>query len=388
MNHEAIRAKSIRYGIGLMSGSSCDGVDAALVSVSGTYETLHAELIAFVTVPYSDEMRERLLAASWNERDICALDGDLGLCLAGAAKQVLATARANGFSSEPDYVASHGHTLAHIPPTTARPNGSTLQIGAAAVIAERMGLTVVSNFRPRDMAAGGQGAPLVPYVDWLLFRRPDTAVACLNIGGIANVTVVTPQIDGVFAFDTGPGNMPIDGVVRWITHGAKHYDEGGQMSAQGVIHNDLVTSLLSHSYFKIPPPKSTGREDFEASVFLRDFESSLRAMSANDAIATVTEVVARSIADACTRHINTPNALNDLIVSGGGIHNQTLMARLQSLLPQISVSTTDKHGLSGDAKEAFAFAILGNETLFGTASNVPSATGARKRVVLGDITPA
>jgi anhydro-N-acetylmuramic acid kinase len=287
-----------------------------------------------------------------------------------------------------DFVASHGHTIAHLPPRAHERIG-TLQIGQSAVIAEQCGVPVVSDFRPRDMAAGGQGAPLVPYVDWLLFRRLNRPITCLNIGGIANFTVVTQEFRNIQAFDTGPGNMAIDGTMRLLTSGSQEMDVDGKAAAKGMVIDEFLEYLLDHPFFNKVPPKSTGREDFGMQVYLRDaLNARSSEHSLEDLVATVTEAVARSIIDAYDRFIKPENPAEHLIIGGGGAHNKTLMNRLRDGFEGAQVFTSDQYGIPNDAREAIAFAILGNECIMDTPANVPHATGAERRAVLGKITPA
>jgi anhydro-N-acetylmuramic acid kinase len=381
------RDADTRYGIGLMSGSSCDGVDAALVRLRGSGSTLQVSLTDFATTRYPTGFRTRLLAPHTEVRDVCCLNFELGEHLAAAAAAMRDKAREKGV--EPDFVASHGHTVAHVPPRNGARERGTLQVGEAALIAEATGLPVVSNFRVRDMAVGGQGAPLVPYADWLLFHRDDRTVACLNIGGIANVTVVPPNREDVLAFDTGPGNMPIDGAIRLLSKGERSIDEGGEAAGAGAVVDEFLEYLLDHPYFKEPPPKSTGREEFGPEVYLRDaLAARRRHHPLEDLVATVTEAVARSIAEALRAWVLERHDLARVIVSGGGAHNRTLMRRLDDLLPETMVVRSERYHLPVDAREAVAFAILGGETLAGLPGNVPGATGAGKAVVLGTVTPA
>ncbi len=383
MDIQRIQDKDVRVGIGLMSGTSCDGIDAALVKLRGTGADLCAELVAFETFAYGDAFRERLLAGGFTEDALCTLHWELGALLADAAETLAQEARERGL--EVDFVASHGHTLAHQPPPQSSRAG-TLQLGEAAVIAERLGCLVVSDFRPNDLAAGGQGAPLVPYADWVLFRREKENVAALNIGGIANFTVVTPDLDQVYAFDTGPGNMIIDGAMGILTDGEARMDEDGAAAARGTVAPTLLERLLAHPYFDRTPPKSTGREDFGSLEYLLGVLTEDREQSADDIMATVTAAVARSIAEAFQRFIVPETDVTEVIVGGGGASNPTLMDLLRKELAGVAVRPMDDFGVPSDVREAMAFAILGNETLCGTASNVPKATGARRPVVLGKVT--
>ncbi|HPU96818.1 MAG TPA: anhydro-N-acetylmuramic acid kinase [Candidatus Hydrogenedentes bacterium] len=385
MNLEEIRAKRARFGIGLMSGSSCDGVDAALVRIKGTGPGLVIKVIAHQTFPYEADFRNLLLTEHMTARDVCLLNFALGERLAEAALVLKDIAEDEGV--EVDFIASHGHTIAHFPPGAGTDHIGTLQIGEPAVIAERTGCIVVSDFRPRDMAAGGQGAPLVTYADWLLFRREGRTTVCLNIGGIANLTVVTPNFEDILAFDTGPGNIIIDGAVRLLSRGTRMYDENGEAALRGKVIPEFLEYLLSDSYFLKDPPKSTGRERFGVDVYLRDALANRREHAYEDLVATVTQAVVQSIADAYKRYVAPKYEIDYMIVGGGGAMNNAIMLGLRRSLPNVKIFISDRVGISYDAREAIAFAILGNETLCGTPQNVPQATGARHRVVLGKITP-
>lgn len=369
--------------IGLMSGTSCDGIDAALVRITPQGPSVAVELLAFASTPYDDAFRARLLAPAKSVEDVCRLNAELGLRLGEAAAGFCRVAEEMAVAV--DAIGSHGHTLLHLPdPAQGLP--CTLQVGDAAYIAECTGLPVVSDFRPRDMAAGGQGAPLVPYADAILFGRTDAAVVCLNIGGIANLTVVPPDRRGVFAFDTGPGNMPLDGLVFERTNGAMRCDLDGALAAKGTVIPDLLERLLAHPYFDAPPVKSTGREAFDYALYAAPVIADFPGVSTEDLAATLTEAIARSIAGAIDRFVRPVHAIAALIVSGGGAANPCLMARLAAAVPDVPIETTDAYGIPADAKEAVAFALLAYETLRGEPNNLPGATGAREPVVMGKIT--
>jgi len=385
MDLRVIQKKQARFCVGLMSGSSCDGVDAALVRIKGTGKSVAVKLIAHETFAYAAGLKNRLLDEHLSIKEACRLDFELGERFAEAAGAMMERAREG--ETPIDFVASHGHTLAHLPPR-ANDRIGTMQIGQAAVIAERCGVPVVSDFRPRDMAAGGQGAPLVPYVDWLLFHRVSHAVSCLNIGGIANFTVVTKEFRDVQAFDTGPGNMAIDGAMRLLTSGAREIDLDGKTAAKGMIIDEFLHYLLDHPFFGKVPPKSTGRDEFGMQIYLRDALAARSDHSLEDLVATVTEAVARSIIEAYERFIKPENPSEHIIIGGGGAHNKTLLERLRKGFEGVQVFTSDQYGIPTDAREAIAFAILGNECIMGTPANVPRATGAERRVILGKITPA
>jgi anhydro-N-acetylmuramic acid kinase len=382
---KSITDKNPRYAIGLMSGTSADGVDAALVRLKGTGPSLAMKLIHHETFPYAPSLKTRLLNEHLSAKDVCLLNFELGEEFAEASLAMIKASIEEDL--EVDFIASHGHTVAHHPPPTNNPAGS-LQIGESAIIAERTGITVVSDFRPRDMAAGGQGAPLVPYADWVLFRAMKRPVACLNIGGIANFTAVVPKLDNMLAFDTGPGNMIIDGAVRLLTRGAKDYDKNGRAASKGVVIDEFLSYLLSHEFFSKVPPKSTGREDFGAEVYLRDALASRREHSYDDLIATVTKAVSSSIITAFNRFIKPEFDIEEIVVAGGGAMNNTLIEWIDEGLPECTVYTSEQYGIPNSAREAIAFAILGNETLHATPNNIPQATGANGSVVLGKVTPA
>jgi anhydro-N-acetylmuramic acid kinase len=384
-----VARKPVRRIVGLMSGTSVDGVDAALVEVEGSYTQTRVRLLAFETVPLERSVRERIHACfSGSVRDLCETNFVLGEVFAEAALAVVR--RANLPLEELDVVASHGQTVYHLD----RSQGgvpSTLQIGEASVIAERTGALVVSDFRTRDVAAGGAGAPLVPYVDFCLFAREGVVRALQNIGGIANVTVVPgpDHPERVLAFDTGPGNMVLDEVARALQEDDGAYDKDGQFSALGEVDAPLLARLLQHPYFELEPPKTTGRELFgvEYSRALIEEYDPYRLI---DLMATVARFTAETIVRAYRRFVIPRSALREVIVSGGGAHNKTLMLALSEMLREdgVSVKSLDDVpgvGFPGKAKEAVAFAILANETIQGLPSNLPAATGARRPVVLGKI---
>jgi anhydro-N-acetylmuramic acid kinase len=351
---------------GVMSGTSLDGIDVAVVEIAGR----RIETVGFQSTPYSAATRAAILAvsdAATQTSAISRLNFQLGELYARA---VLRAVRRFG---PVKLVGCHGQTVYH---EGAR---NTLQIGEAAVIAERCGVPVVSNFRARDIAAGGQGAPLVPYVDYLLFRHPKRTRIALNIGGIANITAIPAgaSAEKVVAFDTGPGNMAIDALAREL---GKPYDRGGKIAESGRVNAALLDELLADPYYRRKPPKSAGREQYGAAFIERLKKTGL---PIEDLITTATVLTAATIALAI-RPFAGRSA--DLIVSGGGIHNPQIMGHLAGFLPDVSISTSTDHGIDADAKEAVAFAVLAYETWRGRPANLPSATGARRAVVLGDIT--
>ncbi|MGA7239126.1 MAG: anhydro-N-acetylmuramic acid kinase [Bryobacteraceae bacterium] len=354
---------------GIMSGTSLDGIDVAIVEIRGR----RIETIGFQASPYPARMRERLLACmeSGGAHAISQLNFDLGKLYAKAALRAIAS-----FGSV-ELIGCHGQTVYH------EGGRHTLQLGEAAVIAERTGVPVVSNFRARDIAADGQGAPLVPFVDYLLFRHVSRTRITLNIGGIANITVIPPRAmpEQVIAFDTGPGNMVIDALAAESSHGKLRCDRGGKIAASGKPSIELLDSLLKDPYYRRLPPKSAGREQYGVEFVERMKRSNL---SMPDLIATATAFTARTIALAVREH---QTRTTDLIVSGGGVHNPQIMAHLSAYLPNVALSTSSEHGVNADAKEAIAFAVLAHATWLRHPSNLPSATGARRAAILGSITP-
>lgn len=349
---------------GIMSGTSLDGITVAAVD----WTPRKWQLLEYTTVPYPKKLRERILAVSdavAHTGEIARLNFDLGEQYAKAILRL---------KNKPQLIGCHGQTVFHGP-------GCTLQLGEAQVLAERTGTPVVSNFRPRDIAAGGQGAPLVPFVDYLLYKSARKSRVLLNIGGIANVTLLPAgcKPEEVVAFDTGPGNMLIDQLAWILTKGKRNYDKDGHLAAKGTPNHQLLHALLQDPYYKRKPPKSCGREQFG-----REFIGQLLATQIDlyDLIATVTVLTPATIYTAIRE-----NAPDELIVAGGGTKNPHIMNHLRGFLPETLVQTTDDYGLPAEAKEAVAFAILAHETWHRRANTLPSATGARHPVVLGQITP-
>jgi len=368
--------------VGLMSGTSLDGVDAALVRLD---ESPRVELLAFRTDLYEREERRRLQEAMavGTAKDLAALNVWLGERFARVVESLLVQAGRD--ARELAFIASPGQTIWH------DPGRSTLQLGDPAVLAERFGVPVVSDFRSRDVAAGGQGAPLVPIADALLFGHPEHGRALLNIGGMANVTWVPRggSTEGVLAFDTGPGVAVLDAVVRAMRP-EQPYDQGGELAAKGRAVEAVVRRALRHPYFQAPPPKSTGREVFGEAFAARLCEQTLSARRhavAFDLVATALALTVHSIADQLTRWLPRDGE-RELLVAGGGARNPVLMEQLVAALPDWRVRLFSDVFFDGDAKEAVVFAFLGWLTMQGRPGNVPSATGARGPRVLGRITPA
>jgi len=372
--------------VGLMSGTSLDGISAAVVRFlpdDANDNRIEPQLLAFRTSPYTAAQRARLEMAleRGSARDYCNLAFDLGDWLAEAAIGALAdTGVSHG---EVRAIGSHGQTLWHDPPH------STWQLGESAVIAERTGISVVSDFRVRDVAAGGQGAPLVPIADAILFAG-DEWRALQNIGGIGNVTVVPPggDVRGVRAFDTGPGVTVIDAVTR-LLNPSMTFDTDGALAAAGTPVDSVVDRLLAHPYFSTEPPKSTGRELFDrayAESLAADCRSAKPGATPEDIVATATALTARSIADSYRRFL--PEPITEVLVSGGGAKNSTIVRMIEHALAPLSVRPFADRYFDGEAKEAVAFALLAHLHLESRAGNVPRATGARGPRLLGKLTPA
>ena len=363
--------------IGLISGTSLDGVDAALVRIEPRAASYAFELLAFRTVPYEPELLAELHAALppnvSSASAIAQLHHRVGIAFARAARQV---AGALGV----DYVASHGQTLWHD-----GAHHTSMQIGDAFVIRETMNASVCYDFRSGDTAAGGHGAPLVPYVDALLFADAAEDRIALNIGGIANLTALPAgcEVHDVLAFDTGPGNMLIDSFVRTRTRGGRAFDPDGTFGARGRVDEEALRAMLGDEYFAQAYPRSTGRERF-GEHFLEAHSAMLAPLSVEDGCATLAELTAVTIADSVEK-LKISRAR--ILCSGGGVKNLHLMSRLQARLPDADLESTDAYGVPSDAKEAIAFAILGYETLRERAANVPRVTGASRAVPLGAIAP-
>ncbi len=376
--------------IGLMSGTSADGMDAVLTEITGFGLSTKVKKSAFVSLPYPEDVREEILrlasGTAGGSREICLFSFFLGGLALDACRAVCEKAGIDPGSV--DLVGSHGQTLYHAPSAEAylgRPVRGTLQLGEASVIAEGLGCPVVSDFRVRDLAAGGQGAPLVPYTEYLLYRRADETIGLQNLGGIGNITVLPRggRMEDTFAFDTGPGNMVMDQIASRMTGGRLRYDENGALAASGACSGALLSWMLRDPYLSLSPPKTTGREAYGADYVDRLMaEGRAFGLSDRDILATACRFTAACVRVAIDRHCAVKP--DSLIVGGGGSRNPTLMANLRREL-SIPVLTNEDLGLDSDAKEAVAFAILANECVHYSFSNMPSVTGAAHPVVMGKI---
>ncbi|WP_310188675.1 anhydro-N-acetylmuramic acid kinase [Bacillus sp. 3255] len=384
---------------GLMSGTSLDGIDVAIVRIDGCGFEAQVKLLHFESFPFDAELREKLKRlCSVDHSDVALLCGMNFAIAERFADAVMRTAAAAGMAMEEiDLISSHGQTVWHIPVADeADPflPKSTLQIGDLSVIAKRTGRPVVGDFRTADMAVGGQGAPLVPYGDLILFSDAVKGRILQNIGGIGNCTAIparrsaAARADGsdLIAFDTGPGNMVMDQVVYELSAGALTYDADGAWAARGQVHAELLEETLAHPYFAQLPPKTTGRELFGKAYTEAWLASAKqRGLAAEDIVATATAFTAHAIARAYRDFVFPQCDIAEVIVSGGGARNRTLMSMLQQLLPDQTVLTSDEVGISGDAKEAILFALLGNDWIHGVPNNLPSATGAERPTVMGKL---
>jgi anhydro-N-acetylmuramic acid kinase len=385
--------KSLRV-IGLMSGTSADGIDVAVARISGAPPCLDAKLEHAISIPFRREIRETILrvanGAASSSQEISELNFTLGGLFADAA--IEACRQFHIPLSSVALIGSHGQTIFHQGSPSrargARHPASTLQIGEPAIIAARTGITTIADFRPADIAAGGQGAPLVPFVDYLLYRDAKIGRVALNIGGIANVTVIPAgaRPENVFAFDTGPGNMIVDALVQHFSAGKSRFDFNAEFAFTGTVWPELLDTLLTDHYFRIRPPKSCGREQFGEAYtkMLIDWAQKHRARPA-DLVRTATAFTALTIIDAWNRFIAPRAKIKQLIVAGGGAHNPLIMAQLAAALEDVEVTTSASLGVPEDGKEAFAFAILAYETFHGRTANLTSATGANRRAILGKV---
>lgn len=371
--------------LGMISGTSHDGIDTAIVSFNRDGEELTISIDHTDSVPYTAELRERLIRAlppgASSMDETCWLDTQIGREFAAAAEKTVEDHAAAG--GQPiDLVCTHGQTVYHW--VDGQHAKGTLQLGQPAWIAELCGVPVVSDVRAADIAAGGQGAPLVPVLDELMLRKFSNSgerSAALNLGGIANVTVVDPS-DQTRAWDIGPANALIDAVVTDATMSAQTFDRDGALASAGIVDNDLLSQLLSEPYYRLPAPKSSGKELFHLNYVRRHVERLGHPVSLADLVATLTELTAQTVADALR-----DADVRVVVASGGGVHNPILMARIRALLPSVDVVDSDAVGIPVDAKEAVAFALIGWASRHSLASNVPSCTGASGPRVLGRLSP-
>ncbi len=373
---EELESKKV---IALMSGTSCDSIDAGLCEV---FPDKSVKLIQGINYKYPEHVRAKIFQLFRGEgsiKDVCQMNFVIGKCFAEAAKVLISE------FGKPDFISSHGQTIFHYPFDEKIDDismKSTLQIGESSVIAQETGCLTISNFRESDMAQNGQGAPLVCFADEMWFKNKGKNFAIQNIGGISNVTVVSKDFD-TFGFDTGLGNIMIDYCVG--KYFGKTYDKDGEIAASGIVSDNWLECLLADEYYFIEPPKSTGREYFSTQYI----ENALKYAPADpkDIIATVTALTARTIAQSYERFIYPNVGLHEAVICGGGAYNKTLMKMLRTYLPKhIDLTTCEDYGISNNFKEVMAFALLGFCAYYGIPNNLPCCTGANKRVVMGKFT--
>jgi len=382
--------------LGLMSGTSADGIDVALARISGSPPHLNAKLLGHTSFSFPPALRREILRVAEQQPisagELSQLNFRLGHIYADAV--LAACKRFKVASKRVDLIGNHGQTIFHQGQPVkyfGRPTASTLQIGEGSVIAAHTGITTVSDFRPADMALGGQGAPLVPFTDYALYRHPKLGRISLNIGGIANLTVIPAgaRPNQVFAFDTGPGNMLIDTFVRHFTQGRQRFDKDARLALCGRSVPALLNDLMKDPYLKLAPPKSTGREYYGRAYAERVLALGRRHHAKPaDLIRGATIFTALAVVDALNRFVLRKHKIHQLIVSGGGARNPLLLAQISAALPGIEVLPSANFGVPTDAKEAFAFALLAYETFHRRPANLPSATGARGPAILGSISYA
>ncbi len=386
---EKLFKKKNKLIVGLMSGTSADGIDAVLVKIKGSGTTSTFRQLAFETYPYPNGFKKFLLSNSDAKTarldDITRLDMLIASFFADAVKKIVR--KASKQMNEIDLIGSHGQTIHHLPINKkmfGRFVRSTMQIGNPSIIAKLTEVVTIGDFRVGDVAVGGSGAPLAPLFDFLMLRSNKFNRAVLNIGGIANITVLPRNcsINQVVAFDTGPGNMLIDRLMQKFYH--QPFDKSGETASEGKILPSLLTWLIQHPYFQIKPPKSTGREMFGES-FAKEIQTKTRKADNKDIITTITEFTALSIYESYLKFIRPKTKIQELIVSGGGVHNFYVMNALKRYFDSVEIRTTDEMNISSDAKEAICFALLANETITGNPGNIPGATGAKKQTILGTI---
>ena len=376
--------------VGLMSGTSVDGVDAALVSIEGSGTDTVVELVHYSTRPFPPQIKKKIFEVMSPSDSstplLSSLHFELGEVYADAVMKVCQEADIS--VDELSFIGSHGQTVYHQPFQTENSVASTLQIGEPGVIAYRTNTQVVSNFRSMDMAAGGEGAPLVPYTEFILYRNKNDGRLLQNIGGIGNVTVLPRDcsLEDVFAFDTGPGNMVIDGLCENLF--GLSFDDNGAIAAKGTVHKQAAQIWMEweKDFFQKEPPKSTGRELF-GDAFVKRIIKEFGDLPKEDLVATATYFTALTISDAYEKFVFPEHPINEVIIGGGGSYNGTLLRMMRELIPEVTILIQEDIGFSSDAKEAIAFALLANETLHGNPGNVPGATGAKNPVILGSITP-
>lgn len=376
----------MKLSIGLMSGTSLDGIDVVLCEINGSFMDTEVKVIAHQSYDLEAGLVQKIqdsIQLKTNARDLSSLNFELAIAFSNVVNTFIGTLGLD--KKDIDFIASHGQTIYHIPYATKDHLKSTLQLGSGSVIAQLTGITTVSNFRVADMAVGGQGAPLVPYAEFVLFSQKNKTIAMHNLGGISNLTLMPKgqDIDQVIAFDTGPANMMIDYAMKKLFN--QPYDDQGYHASNGQLIQPLYDTLMSHPYLKLPYPKSTGRE-----MFGDDYTETLLKKYAQESPDDIIHTLSMFTVDSIVLSYRTlleKQPIDEIIFSGGGAFNPFLIEHIREGLSPIQVSTLEDHGLDSKCKEALAFVILGNETLNRHFNHIKSATGATRLVVLGDISP-
>ncbi len=387
---------SVKRIVGILSGTSADGASTGIIKVKGFGKSTELELVSYKTYPYPLAIREELFKLfdpeTSSTESICEMNFLLGHFYGDCVRRIVE--ETNLQMDDIDLIGSHGQTIWHHPrgdTFSGYPNLSTLQIGEPSVIAEKTGTSVVADYRKADMASGGEGAPLTPYLDYILFSSMESNRIIQNIGGIANLTYLPrdPDLDDVIAFDTGPGNMVLDALISYYTKGKSQYDEDGKTALKGKTDHELLERLLDEPYFRLEPPKTTGRELFGESYAMKIVEQASELdLTPEDVVATATSLTVESIVKEYEKLLGQGLEIDEVFVSGGGYHNKAMITQLGKRITPIILESHEKLGLPGDAKEAVLFAVLANEFVNNSPSNMPRVTGARKRVVLGCFHPA
>lgn len=373
--------------IGLMSGTSVDGIDAAVVKIKDSGIKSKIKPLGFICKKYSPKLKKRLLEI--NEITAIKEISELNYLVAEEFAKAAALCAKKFVSdiSNVDLIGSHGQTIYHNPPSRRVGIPATFQIGDIDVIAEKTGVSTAGDFRQRDMAAGGEGAPIMPYIDYLLFNKHShSPLLAQNIGGIANVTVVTRRLDDMIAFDTGPGNMLMDGIMRINSNGKKLFDKNGVIAKSGIVNEELLQKLLLDKYYRQKPPKSTGAEKFGAKAAENLYKLiKTKKINFEDMMRTLLELTVETIAQAYENFIFPKHTIEKVVLSGGGTNNMFMVSELRTRLADIEIVSSDAFGIPACAKEAIGMAVLANELVSGNKTNVPSCTGARRYVSLGKI---
>lgn len=381
-----IISKDKRIVLGMMSGTSMDSIDASVINIKGSGEDTSVDFLGLYSHNYDSDTRQKLMDITQSTpiSEYAAIDMIVGETFAKAA--IACVKKILNKDTKPDLIGSHGQTVVHNPPSRNNGQPYTIQLGNLDVIAERTGIITVGDFRPRDIAAGGEGAPIIPYVDYILFRQKYETIIAQNIGGISNLTIIDKDKNRMQAFDTGPGNMIMDGLIKKHTNGKLDYDTEGELASKGNVDTSILKDLLSDKYFSTPPPKTTGAEKFGKPLIDKLYDYVLvNRLSIEDLMRTALEFTVESIALAYENFVYPYTGESRIILSGGGAGNSFLVSRLKTRLPKFDIHLSDHYGIPYKAKESIGMAILANELVSGNCTNIPSCTGAGTWVPMGKI---